>query len=88
MYDKEQIYDEKIAPLMKEVIKVCKEEGINVLAQFYLREETDEEEDLHCTTYIPGDKEHESLNDALKIVRGKGYFQPHMTFAMTVTSEK
>jgi len=87
MYDKEEIYDEKIAPLMKEVIKVCKEEGINFLAHFYLAEETEEENHLHCTTYIPGEKEHDKLKDALKLVRGKGYFTPHFTMTTVIKNE-
>ena len=87
MYDKEKIYDDKIAPLMKEVIKICKEEGINALAQFYLAEETDDASDLHCTTYIPGENEHNNLKDALNLVRGNGYYTKHFTIATVIKNE-
>ena len=30
MYDKEAIYDEKINPLMAEIIKICKENQIHI----------------------------------------------------------
>jgi len=40
MYDKEQIYDEKISPLMTQIIQICKENDIKMVADFYLREPT------------------------------------------------
>jgi hypothetical protein len=55
-YDKESVYDEKIAPLMHEIIKVCKAEGIPMLADFYLKSSDmtpEEQDDMHCITYIP-----------------------------------
>jgi hypothetical protein len=55
-YDKEEIYDEKIAPLMKQIIDICKEEELPMVAQFYLKQqhpEADEENGaMYCTTTI------------------------------------
>jgi len=45
-FDKEAIYDEQIAPLMSQIIAVCKEHGIPVVAQFQYAE------DGYCTTRI------------------------------------
>lgn len=36
-YDKESVYDEKIAPLMKLIIEVCKEEEIPMVSSFYIQ---------------------------------------------------
>ena len=55
---KEEAYDSRVAPLMTQVIAICKEHKIPVLASFCL----DLEEGLHCTTalladeYEPSDK--------------------------------
>lgn len=47
----EKIYDEKIAPLMSEVIKICQDNGIPIFAHFPLN--NDECDDLACTTSAP-----------------------------------
>lgn len=56
---KEGAYDEQIAPLMAEIIEVCKENDIGLVAQFELDNRgTNEEPDwLACTTVIPGESE-------------------------------
>lgn len=55
-YDKEAIYDERIAPLMKQIIEICKEEELPMVAQFYLKQQhpdADEENGaMYCTTTI------------------------------------
>lgn len=45
---KEEAYDAKVSPLMKQVIAICKEHQIPMLAYFTL----DCEEGLHCTTML------------------------------------
>ncbi|PFV35706.1 hypothetical protein [Bacillus thuringiensis] len=40
MYDKENIYDEQIAPLLQQILDICKKEEIPMVAQFYLAEES------------------------------------------------
>jgi hypothetical protein len=57
-YDKEAVYDEKIAPLMKEIISICKAEEISMLADFYLASPdmtAEGHDDLHCISYIPAE---------------------------------
>lgn len=46
--NKEQIYDTKIAPLMKQIIEICRNGGIAMLADFAIP--TYEDEDLRVTT--------------------------------------
>jgi hypothetical protein len=47
--DMEKVYDEKIDPLMKQIIALCKEHKIPIIACFQL-DFTDDP--LFCTTYI------------------------------------
>ena len=59
MYDKEKVYDDEIAPLMKQIIEICKREQLPMTAQFYLQEEREDDgEPMYCTTVIiPSKKE-------------------------------
>lgn len=59
---KETTYDTLIAPLMTEIIGICQEHKINMVASFSLgRIEADEgEEDLLCTTALHPDKADEA----------------------------
>ena len=43
---KEEVYDREIAPLMSQIIGVCKREKISLVADFGL------DGDLHCTTAL------------------------------------
>lgn len=53
MFDLEPIYDEKIAPLMSQIIAICKEHKMPMLATFfYARGEEDDE--AFCTTVLLG----------------------------------
>jgi hypothetical protein len=52
MYNKEEIYDKKISPLMAEIIKICKDNNVAMFASFALKPETDESESLYCSTKI------------------------------------
>lgn len=67
MYDKEKVYDEKIYPLMKEIIKICKEEDIQMVFSCYLR--NDEHGELKCNTYIPSKEENcKTLENANNVI--------------------
>ena len=68
MYNKEKIYDEQIYPLMTQIIEICKNNGINMLASYYLIKETETNDDLYCTTFIPGKKQSQRLLDMLKVL--------------------
>lgn len=63
---KEQIHDQKISPLVNQIIAICKENNINSLLSFSL------DDDLMCTSFIPADKEDEGLRrfaEAAHIIR-------------------
>jgi len=46
MNNKENIYDEQIAPLMKQIIEICKKEEIPMIADFQYSDTN------FCTTFI------------------------------------
>lgn len=46
MEKKEKVYDDKIAPLMSQIIEICKEEGMPMFADFQIGNKD------FCTTYI------------------------------------
>lgn len=56
MYDKEEVYDNEIAPLMKQIVDICKREGMPMAATFYLQQEREdaefENQAMWCTTII------------------------------------
>ncbi|MDF2790461.1 MAG: hypothetical protein K0S80_3562 [Neobacillus sp.] len=57
MYDKEEIYDNKISPLMKQIIEICKREEIPMAASFFIKEELQDEEfyegqPMYCSTVL------------------------------------
>lgn len=68
MPDKEQIYDEQIAPLMAEIIKICQANKIAML--FCASIDSAEKPDLVCTTALL-EKEYDPplvLQEALRII--------------------
>jgi hypothetical protein len=68
--NKEQVYDEQIAPLMDQVIAICRDRKIAMLATFAIP--TEEDNDLSCTTHLPDEsgKLPEQIERAARIVRG------------------
>lgn len=48
--NREQVYDEKIAPLMTRIIDVCKQHEIPCVASFHLP--TVEDNGLRCTSIV------------------------------------
>lgn len=56
---KEQVYDATINPLMAQIIEICKEHKIPVLATFHLGD------DLHCTTSLL-EKSYEPSSEQLR----------------------
>lgn len=53
---KEAAYDDRISPLMAQIIALCKEHNINMAAQFSLGLDPGNDETLYCTTVINCDK--------------------------------
>lgn len=50
---REEIYDAEISPLMKQIIAVCKEHDIPLVADFQLDDDRESEDaGFHCTTFI------------------------------------
>ena len=48
--NKEEIYDEKINPLMAQIVDICKEHGIATFCTFAIP--TEEDDGLSCTTHL------------------------------------
>lgn len=48
--NKEQIYDEHISPLMTQIINICMEHSIGMVATFHIS--TPEDEGLRCTSAV------------------------------------
>jgi hypothetical protein len=54
MKSRESIHDEQIAPLMREVIRICKAHDIRCFASFRIDDGAEHEDDQrYCTTNIP-----------------------------------
>jgi hypothetical protein len=56
--EKEEIYDQEIAPLMTQIIETCRAHDIPLHATFYLGfvpvEESEEPGEMYVTTHLPG----------------------------------
>jgi hypothetical protein len=50
-YDLEDIYDTKIAPIMTQIIALCKEHQLSMIASFAYRHDAEGYD--YCTTYLP-----------------------------------
>lgn len=90
-FDKEDIYDTKIAPLMTQIIEVCKEHKIPMLATFNYActdEHSDGGNDRFCTTCIDGINGYQppEIIEALHIVRHGAVSRPKMA-AFTITTK-
>ena len=84
MYNKEQVYDEKIYPLMDQIIQICKENDMQMIFSCYLR--TDEEGDYRCTTYLKSSEENaKSLDDAAKVIQLGYVVEKPYFIATTIT---
>lgn len=84
MYDKEMVYDEKIFPLMKQVIDICRENDMQMLFSCYLK--TDDGGDLSCDTYLPSDEQNcDKLEQARKCIMSGYIAQKPYFAAMTIT---
>ncbi|MFJ2364808.1 hypothetical protein ACIPIN_14140 [Pseudomonas sp. NPDC087697] len=66
---KENIYDERISPLVHQIIDICKEHNIALLLSAQLEDEHGDR--LYCTTILPGDDDtsDEKFIQALNIIR-------------------
>lgn len=80
----EKAYDEHIAPLMSQIIALCKEHHINMCASFQLDHNEEQGCAMHCTTLLQG-------KDADSRIRNMGnaaYPSRSSVLAMTVFRTK
>lgn len=83
MYDKEQIYDDQISPLTQQIIQICKDNGIDMISSFYLKEQTEVDPKLFCTTRLPFEQ-NETLNACGNILAGTHYACKHSTMSVVM----
>jgi hypothetical protein len=75
MKDKEAIYDAEIAPLMTQILEVCKREQIAMIASFDIPNDDDPE--LACTSMVPDeDGNPERHQHAHRIINGGSLTPP------------
>lgn len=87
MYDKEQVYDERIYPLMDKIIGICKENDIQMIFSCYLRAE--DNGDLRCTTYLESKEENcNSLKDASRVIQCGYVATRSYVMSAMITSEQ
>lgn len=85
----EPVYDKEIFPLMKQVIDICKRDGIPLIASFWLRDDGPDGQ-FFCTSFLVPDKlpasAEQTLRDCLRVVRC-GYSVVPKSFVLTVTAD-
>lgn len=91
MFDKEEIYDKEIAPLMAKIIEICKREGMPMATQFYLKQERDdaeyENQAMWCTSVLNNfEGIHQEHKERLSFVaEAMKYGKNGRPFVMTAT---
>jgi len=83
--EKEAIYDEKISPLMAEILTLCKEHNINMAMTFSLGLDPEEGENLYCTSVLPCDKSDEEGYERVNECRAVMHPEPQF-MAITITT--
>jgi hypothetical protein len=70
--NKEKIYDERISPLMAQILTICKENGIAMVAQFAIPNPDDP--DLVCTSCLTDESSKLSQDmEAARQILTKGF---------------
>lgn len=91
-YDKDSVYDGKIAPLMKQIIEICKREQLPMAAQFYLQEERKDGEfegqPMYCTTTLLFEGDSEGHQQIRFVDNAMKYGKQGKPWAMAVTVTK
>jgi hypothetical protein len=82
---KEAIYDEQISPLMAQIIKICRDNCINMAASFSLDFDEEAEETLFCSTVLPIDESDETGMEKIEELRKVIQKRPEV-FAFTIHS--
>lgn len=82
--NKEQIYDAEISPLMAQIIGICQQHGISMLATFDIP--TEEDPDLLCTTNLAdGDGK---FSDRMMALRRAAVPEPSRLMALTISKQR
>jgi len=81
--NKEEIYDKEISPMMKQLIEICKENGIAMCMSFAIP--TPEDDSLQCTTSIPD--ESGKLPDHMRSAVAELY-RDRTSHTLQITTEK
>lgn len=71
---RELAYDEHISPLMTQIIALCREHSIPMLASFELDYEEEHGGALHCTTFLVNDNDMRPSDD--RLARARQCIQP------------
>jgi len=85
-FDMEAVYDAEIAPLMAQIIEICKREGMPFLASFMYANNIEEDGvTSYCTSYAPHGSGWvpDKLNTAKNFIR-----TPPRTIALAITTTK
>jgi hypothetical protein len=80
--NKEQVYDDEIAPLMSRIIETCKRVGISCLCSFDIT--VDPEDQMLCTTCLAD--ENGAIPECIKKAQDELFRRPSFV-AFTVTSK-
>ena len=68
VYDKEKIYDEKIFPLMEQIIDICQNNDMQMIFSCYLKAESDG--DLLCNTYLESkERNSKKIRNAARVIQ-------------------
>ncbi len=86
VFDLEAVYDDKISPLMKQIIEICREHEMPMVASFCYRRDEEGGNDVANTTLPFDDRQPERLAHATNAVYGR--YDQHQTFSMAVTTRK
>jgi hypothetical protein len=71
-FDLEKVYDEQVAPLMAQVIQICRDNELPFVADFLYKNDEEDGEQYCTSTFIPAAKTHgksehmEALWDVVK----------------------
>ena len=83
-FDLESVYDEKVSPLMAQIIDICKEHDLPFIAEFLYKNDEEDGEQLCTSAHLPdkqrGKSEH--MEQLWQIVK------PRRSSALTMTVTK
>jgi hypothetical protein len=81
-FDKEQVYDEQISPLIKQIIEICEKNHIPYAGTFGLRDEGDNGF-LMCSTVVDHDTD-EQIPESPEIEEIKNIIDPPKLFNLSI----